>query len=88
MVPLGNFNIWRTFLFHKKLFVVKEGSSDYKTVRKRWFFNEPLTEWFFVEPKMVILSMASLEERFEAPLFLRVYILILILIKLSWKNIK
>ncbi len=32
-----------------------KGSSDYKTVRKRWFFKEPLTEWFFVEPKMVIL---------------------------------
>ncbi len=29
------------------LFVVKEGSSDYKKVRKRWFFKEPLTEWFF-----------------------------------------
>ncbi len=28
-------------------FVVKEGSSDYKKVRKRWFFKEPLTEWFF-----------------------------------------
>ncbi len=24
-------------------------------VRKRWFFKEPLTEWFFVEPKMVLL---------------------------------
>ncbi len=35
------FNIWRTFLFHKKLFVVKEGSSNYKMLRKRWFFVEP-----------------------------------------------
>ncbi len=43
--------------------MVKEGSSDYKKVRKRWFFKEPLTEWFFVEPKMV------LAEPFEAPLF-------------------
>ncbi len=38
----------------------KEGSSDNKKVRKRWFFKEPLT-------------MALLEEPFEAPLFLRVY---------------
>ncbi len=22
---------------------------------RRWFFKEPLTEWFFVEPKMVLL---------------------------------
>ncbi len=50
-----SFNIWRTFLFIKRLFVVKEGSSDYKKVRKRCFFKEPLTEWFFVEPKMVLL---------------------------------
>ncbi len=27
--------------------MAKEGSSDYKKVRKRWFFKEPLTEWFF-----------------------------------------
>ncbi len=51
--------------------MVKEGSLDYKNVRKRRFFKEPLTEWFFVEPEMVL--MASLEEPFEAPLFLRVY---------------
>ncbi len=31
--------------------MVKEGSSDYKKVRKRWFFKETLTEWFLVEPK-------------------------------------
>ncbi len=36
--------------------MAKEGSSDYKKVRKRWFFKEPLTEWFFVEPKMVLLE--------------------------------
>ncbi len=35
------------------------------------FFKEPLTEWFFVETKNGS-SMASLEEPFEAPLFLRV----------------
>ncbi len=35
--------------------MAKEGSSDYKKVRKILFFKEPLTEWFFVEPKMVIL---------------------------------
>ncbi len=35
------------------------------------FFKEPLTERFFVEPKHGS-SMASLEETFEAPLFLRV----------------
>ncbi len=34
--------------------MVKEGSSDYKKVRKRQFFKEPLTEWFFVESKMVL----------------------------------
>ncbi len=51
--------------------MVKEGSSDYKKVRKRWFFKEPLTEWFFVEPKMVLL-WDRCEEPFEAPLFLRV----------------
>ncbi len=28
------------------LFVAKDGSSDDKKVRKRWFFKEPLTEWF------------------------------------------
>jgi len=33
--------------------MVKEGPSDDKKVRKRWFFKEILTEWFFVEPKMV-----------------------------------
>ncbi len=27
--------------------MVKEVSSDYKKERKRWFFKEPLTEWFF-----------------------------------------
>ncbi len=53
--------------------MVKEGSSDYKKVRKRWFFKEPLTEWFFVEPKKVILWHRC-EEPFEAPLFLREYI--------------
>ncbi len=26
-----------------------------KKVRKRWFFKESLTEWVFVEPKMVLL---------------------------------
>ncbi len=36
--------------------MVKEGTiSDYINVRKRWFFKEPLTEWFFVEPRMVIV---------------------------------
>ncbi len=35
--------------------MVKEGSSDYKKLRKRWFFKELLTECFFVEPKMVLL---------------------------------
>ncbi len=49
--------------------MVKEGSSDYKKVRKRWFFKEPLTECFFVEPKMVLLWHRC-EEPFEAPLFL------------------
>ncbi len=51
---------------------MKEGFSDYKKIRKRWFFKESLTEWFYVEPKK-FSSMASLEEPYEAPLFLRVY---------------
>ncbi len=33
----------------------KDGSSDYEKVRKKGFFKEPLTECFFVEPKMVLL---------------------------------
>ncbi len=53
--------------------MVKEGSSDYKKVRKRWFFKEPLTQQFFVEPKMVLLWHRC-EESFGAPLFLRVYV--------------
>ncbi len=43
------------FCFTQCFFVVKEGSSDYKKVRKRWFFEEPLTELFLVEPKIVLL---------------------------------
>ncbi len=35
--------------------MVKEGYSDYKKIRKRCLSKEPLTEWFFVEPKMVLL---------------------------------
>ncbi len=35
--------------------MVKEGSSDYNKVKKRWFFEESLTERFFVEPKLVLL---------------------------------
>ncbi len=72
MVPYRIFNIWRNFLFHKRLFVVKEGSSDYKMVRQKLFFKESSTEWFFVEPKMVIIWHRC-EEPFKAPLFLRVY---------------
>ncbi len=33
------------FCFTKGFFVMKEGSSDYKKVRKRWFFKETLVEW-------------------------------------------
>ncbi len=50
--------------------MVKEGSSDYIKVMKRWFFKELLTEGFFVEPKLVLLCHRR-EEPFEAPLFLR-----------------
>ncbi len=35
MVP-RTFNIRRTFLYHKRFFLAKEGSSDYKKVWKRW----------------------------------------------------
>ncbi len=45
--------------------MAKEGSSDYKKVRKRWFFKEPLTECFFVEPKMVLLWHRLKCERLE-----------------------
>ncbi len=31
--------------------MVKEGSSDYKKLKK-WFYKEPLTECFFVEPNV------------------------------------
>ncbi len=55
--PQEHVNIWRTFLFQKSFFVVKEGTSDYKKVRRR-FFKEPLTEWFSVEPKMVFYGIA------------------------------
>jgi len=51
--------------------VFVKGSSDYKKLRKRWFFKEPLTEWFFVEPKIVLL-WHHCEEPFKH-LFLRVY---------------
>jgi len=37
---------------------VKEGSSDYKKVRKGWFFKETLTEWFFVESKWFFYGIA------------------------------
>ncbi len=47
---IRTFTIWRTFLFHKNS-VVKEGYSDYKKVRKRGFFKEPLSDWFIVETK-------------------------------------
>ncbi len=53
--------------------MVKEGSSDYKKVRKRWFFKEPLTEWFFVEPKMVLL-WHLLKNLLKHLYFLRVYL--------------
>ncbi len=35
--------------------MAKEGSSDYKKLRKRRFFKERLTEWFIVESKMDLL---------------------------------
>ncbi len=39
--------------------MANDGSSDHKKVIERWFFKEPLTEWFFVGPKNCY-SMASL----------------------------
>ncbi len=44
--------------------MVKEVSSDYKKVRKRLFFKEPLTEWFFVETE-IILIWHCCEESFK-----------------------
>ncbi len=46
--------------------MVKEGSSDYKKLRQRWFFKYILTEWFFVEPKMALLWHRC-EEPFNHP---------------------
>ncbi len=54
-----SFNIWRTFLCHKSFFVVKEGSSDYKKVRKRCFF-----EWMVLCGTKNGSSMASLWRTF------------------------
>uniref|UniRef100_A0A8C2KWT6 Si:ch211-251b21.1 n=1 Tax=Cyprinus carpio TaxID=7962 RepID=A0A8C2KWT6_CYPCA len=54
-----------------RFFVAKEGSSDYNKVRKRWFFKEPLIEWFFVEPKMVLLW--HLCENSNNPTYHRIY---------------
>ncbi len=71
MVPQSTFNIWRTFLFHKSFFVVKESSSDYTKVRKLWLFKEPLNgslwnqKWFFYGIAV---------KTFEAPLFWRVHL--------------
>ncbi len=58
----------KNLLFHKRLFLVKECSSDYKKIHFK-FFKEPLTEGFFVEPKIVCHRC---DEPFEAPLLLRV----------------
>ncbi len=45
------FNIWRTFLFHKRFFVAKEGSSDYKKQERdgslKNLLNGSLWKWFF-----------------------------------------
>ncbi len=44
--------------------MAEEGSSDYKKLRKRWFYKEPLIELYFVEPKMLV-------SLFFSPLFLK-----------------
>ncbi len=41
-----------------------KGSSDYKKVINVWFFKEPLTECFFVEPKLVLLWQKNLLSTF------------------------
>ncbi len=74
----------KTFCFTK----MKEGSSDYKKVSKRWLFKEALTEWFFVEPKRVLL-WHHCKEPFEGPVFLRVnvaYQTVLVTFDLVWMD--
>ncbi len=63
MVSLRTFNIWRTFLFHKGFFVVKEGFSD----------DMVGSLWMVLCGTKNGSSMTSLEELIEAPLFVRVY---------------
>ncbi len=58
LVPERTFNIRRIFLFHKRFFVVKESSSEYQKIRKRWIVKETLPEWFFVVTKMVLHGIA------------------------------
>ncbi len=36
---IKTFNIRRTFLFNKRFFVLRKGSSDHKKVRKIWFLS-------------------------------------------------
>ncbi len=68
MVAWRTFNIWRTFLFHKRLFVVKEGSSDYKKVERDGSLKDLWLNGSFLEPKMVILLLCcDCEEPFGAP---------------------
>ncbi len=52
-----------TFDFIKVVFLVgKEGFFRVQKDKKEMFFKEPLIEWFFVEPKIVILW-----HRYEEP---------------------
>ncbi len=60
----------KIFLFHKSFFVVKEGSSDYKKLRKRCSLNKL---WMVLCGTKNSFSMASLEEPFEALYFLGAY---------------
>ncbi len=62
------------FCFTKDYLKRKKVLQIIKKVRKRCFFKEPLTEWLFVEPNMVLVWHHG-EEPFEAPLFLRVYLM-------------
>ncbi len=57
-------NIWRTFLFHKSFFVVKEGSSKEELYRT--------FDWLGLCGTKNGSSIALLEKHFEAPLFLSV----------------
>ncbi len=49
MIPLRTFDIQRAFLFHKRLFVVEEGSQDYKNNIFHKDYSLWNQKWFFYD---------------------------------------